>query len=87
MSNFCKLISINVTNETVELEWFYFDGSLQWTGVSLIEVTIPVAPWADKHDVEKALRNWAMDSNIQSPIRGFELNSKDWTRLAQCGRI
>lgn len=87
MKEMCKLIKTIVTPENAEIEWFYFDGALEWTGVSMVEAAIPVAPWAKTEAVEDVLRTWAQKSNAQSPVRGFELNDKDWARLAQCGRI
>ena len=44
-NNYYKLISVNVCDAKVELEWFYFDGTT-WTGVSMIEQSIPVPAWA-----------------------------------------
>lgn len=86
MKDMYKLISVNVTAEKVELEWFYFDG-MAWTGVSMIEQSIPVPMWANGNDIADVVRNVAIANNDLSSIRGFELNDKDLDRLAECGRI
>lgn len=85
-NTYYKLISVNVCDAKVELEWFYFDGTT-WTGVSMIEQSIPVPTWANSNDIADVIRNVAIADNKMSSIRGFELNDKDWARLAQCGRI
>ena len=85
-NNYYKLISVNVCDAKVELEWFYFDGTT-WAGVSMIEQSIPVPAWANGNDIADVIRNVAIADNKMSSIRGFELNNKDWARLAQCGRI
>lgn len=79
-------VSFNDVEKTISVEWFYHHDH-KWTGVSLIQNTIPVAPWANKEALCEELLIYATENQNHTMRCGFELNREDYYRLAECGLL
>lgn len=82
--NMSKQIRVNRTNNSVEVEWLYFNEQNNWTGISRVMRSFPVPTWGDP----VALGNEIMLLELKGErhaLNGFKLNAMDQKVLAEFG--